>query len=144
VEAGAAVRAEPQRLPRWPVEVAFVHDPDGFVVELVQRLPWPEGSPSRPWLGQYCINVSDIEKTVAFYEALGLSCTSRTEIDAAWEAVVEGPGGGGKMQLAQQKSPQEPFELGAFRELHVVTDDPAAVGVRTDPDGYRVVVREGA
>ena len=24
------------------------------------------------WLGQYCINVTDLDRTVAFYEAIGL------------------------------------------------------------------------
>ena len=40
-------------------------------------------------LGQYCINVTDLERSVAFYEALGLENTSRTEIPQAFEAIVE-------------------------------------------------------
>ena len=43
------------------------------------------------WIGQYCINVTDLDATVAFYEALGLECTSRTQIDTAGEAIVECP-----------------------------------------------------
>lgn len=35
--AGAESHMEPARLDRWPVTVAFVHDPDGYLVELVQR-----------------------------------------------------------------------------------------------------------
>jgi len=46
------------------------------------------------WLGQYCINVTDLDRTVAFYEALGLECTSRTEIEHALEAIIEHPGKG--------------------------------------------------
>ena len=46
------------------------------------------------WLGQYCLNVTDLERSVAFYTSLGLTCTSRTEIEQAWEAIVENPGGG--------------------------------------------------
>ena len=43
------------------------------------------------WLGQYCINVTDLERSVAFYTALGLENTSRTEIPQAFEAIVEHP-----------------------------------------------------
>ena len=56
------------------------------------------------WLGQYCLNVADLERSVAFYTSLGLTCTSRTEIPDAWEAIVENPSGGSKFQIAQQKS----------------------------------------
>ena len=41
------------------------------------------------WLAQYCINVSDLDRTVSFYEALGLECTSRTDIQVAKEAILE-------------------------------------------------------
>ena len=37
VEAGAVSTMAPKRLDRWPVTVAFVNDPDGYNVELVQR-----------------------------------------------------------------------------------------------------------
>ena len=48
---------------RWPVTVAFVRDPDGYLVELVERHPWPDDAPAgAPWLGQYCLNVTDIER----------------------------------------------------------------------------------
>ena len=71
-------------------------------------------------LGQYCINVTDLDRSVAFYEALGLECTSRTEIPQAFEAIVERPGHGGKLQLAQQKEQALPLELGnAFWKLYV-------------------------
>ena len=52
------------------------------------------------WLAQYCINVSDLDRTVSFYEALGLECTSRTDIQVAKEAILENPNKGGKVQLA--------------------------------------------
>src|SRR5215213_6722880 len=114
------------------------------------------------WLGQYCINVTDLDRSVAFYEALGLECTSRTEIPDAFEAIVERPGAGGKLQLAQQK--EKPFRLGnAFWKLYVNTHDvsasfaaatsagaavesepvamerwPVTVAFVRDPDGYLV------
>ena len=74
------------------------------------------------WLGQYCLNVADLERSVAWYSALGLECTSRTEIPAAFEAIMESPVGGGKLQLAQQKDQHGPVALGsAFWKLYVNT-----------------------
>jgi predicted enzyme related to lactoylglutathione lyase len=116
------------------------------------------------WLGQYCINVTDIERTVAFYEALGLECTSRTEIPNAWEAILENTSKGGKLQLAQQKDQAGPIDMGnAFWKLYVNTDDvestyraaldagattvmepqrldrwPVTIAFVADPDGYQV------
>jgi lactoylglutathione lyase len=110
------------------------------------------------WLGQYCINVSDLEASVARYEAMGLRCDSRTEIDQAWEAVIAYNGHGSRMQLAQQKA--DDFRQGNdFRSLVVCTRDargafaaavaagcspvsaPVTIGagvsaVVADPDGY--------
>lgn len=75
-------------------------------------------------LGQYCLNVADLERSVAFYTALGLENTSRTEIPQAWEAIVERPGHGSRLQLAQQKDQRGPVDLGdAFWKLYVNTDD---------------------
>jgi lactoylglutathione lyase len=34
--AGATSQMEPTKLDRWPVTVAFVYDPDGYLVELVE------------------------------------------------------------------------------------------------------------
>jgi lactoylglutathione lyase len=36
VAAGCEVQSEPQRLDRWPVTVAFVFDPDGYLLELIE------------------------------------------------------------------------------------------------------------
>lgn len=135
--AGAAVEAKPERLDRWPVSVAFVRDPDGYLVELVERHPWPENSPGGPWLGQYCLNVTDIERTIAFYELLGLACTSRTEIPHALEAIVEQPGLGSKLQLAQQRDQVGPVRMGSMWKLYVNTDDCAGLHQRAVEHGHR-------
>ena len=37
VEAGCESTMAPTRLDRWPVTVAFVNDPDGYSVELIER-----------------------------------------------------------------------------------------------------------
>src|SRR5688572_5360292 len=38
VDAGFESTMEPTRLDRWPVVVAFILDPDGYSIELVQRI----------------------------------------------------------------------------------------------------------
>lgn len=162
--AGATSESEPERMDRWPVTVGFVRDPDGYLVELVERHPWPEGSPpGTPWVGQYCLNVSDIAATIAFYELLELACTSRTEIPHAYEAIVEQPGAGGKLQLAQRTDQDGPIRMGSMWKLYVDTDDseglhraaveaghtsvmepmrldrwPVTIAFLADPDGYQV------
>src|SRR5262249_34897346 len=117
------------------------------------------------WLGQYCINVSDLDATVKFYETLGLTNTSRTDIPNAREAIVEDGGGkGGKVQLAQQHDHTGPIDHGnAFWKLYINTNDidrlyraaidagyestmepmrmeqwPTTVAFVNDPDGYNV------
>src|SRR5690242_20701964 len=83
VAVGASVDVAPMRLEQWPMSIAFVRDADGYVVELTQRHPWTDGdATTHAWLNQYCIYVSDLERTIAFYETLGLECTSRTDIPA--------------------------------------------------------------
>jgi lactoylglutathione lyase len=124
VAAGGRVVSEPERRDRWPVTVAFVRDPDGRLVELVQRHPWQAELPAdRPWLGQYCINVTDLNVTVDFYEKLGLTCTSRTEIEHASEAILEQAGRGGKMQLAQQKNNETIDHAEDVWKLYLNTDN---------------------
>jgi lactoylglutathione lyase len=36
IGAGCASVSEPSRLDRWPVTVAFVNDPDGYLIEMVE------------------------------------------------------------------------------------------------------------
>ncbi len=165
VAAGHRSISPPQRLDRWPVTMAFIADPDGYLVELVQRHPWDdEGEQTQAWLGQYCINVTDIERTLAFYDTLGIASTSRTEIPDAYEAIVENPSKGSKLQLAEQKAQDGPIDMGtSMWKLYVYTDDiaatygaaidagyesvmvperlerwPVVVGFVADPDGYQV------
>jgi predicted enzyme related to lactoylglutathione lyase len=167
--AGAEEVMAPMRMERWPTTVSFVKERDGYLVELVQRHPWLDGDDATPaWLGQYCINVTDLDTTVAFYETLGLTCTSRTDIAGAKEAILEHPDKGGKVQLAQQDDQDGPITMGtAFWKLYVNTDDiagtyaaaltaghgslmaptgmerwPVTIGFVADPDGYQVELVE--
>jgi catechol 2,3-dioxygenase-like lactoylglutathione lyase family enzyme len=64
------------------------------------------------WVGQYCLYVRDLERSVKFYEALGLACTSRTDLDTIREATVENPETGGKLQLAQKLDVDESIDIG--------------------------------
>jgi catechol 2,3-dioxygenase-like lactoylglutathione lyase family enzyme len=163
IGAGATVESKPERMERWPVTIAFVRDLDGYLVELVQRHPWQDSEPGDdPWLGQYCLNVTDIDASIAFYELLGLECTSRTEIPSAHEAIVENPDLGGKLQLAQHDN-GEALRMGTMWKLYVNTDDvdglhaaavgaghasvvppmrldrwPVTIAFVSDPDGYQV------
>ena len=77
------------------------------------------------WLRQYCIYVSDLDAAIAFWETLGLECTSRTVItDDITEAVLENPEKGGWIQLAHNKQHTGPIDMGtAMWKLYLYTDD---------------------
>jgi catechol 2,3-dioxygenase-like lactoylglutathione lyase family enzyme len=157
--------SEPQRLERWPMSIAFVRDPDGYLVELTQRHPWGDGDVTTfAWLNQYCVNVTDLASTIEFYETLGLECTSRTDIPGVSEAILENPRQGGKIQLARHEVQQGRIDMGtSMWKLYVNTDDchalhdtavragyrsidgpvrlerwPTTIAFVEDPDGYRL------
>jgi predicted enzyme related to lactoylglutathione lyase len=167
--AGAAEVMAPMRMEQWPTSVSFVKERDDYLVEFVQRHPWLDGDDTTPaWLGQYCVNVTDLDATVAFYEALGLTCTSRTDITGAREAILEHPEKGGKLQLARQQDQDGPIVMGdTMWKLYVNTDDiagvhraaldaghasvmaptrmerwPVTIAFLADPDGYQVELVE--
>jgi lactoylglutathione lyase len=76
-------------------------------------------------LGQYCINVSDIDRAVAFWEGVvGIPVQSRTEIPGAKEVVLQAEAGGSRIQLAQHLDRTGPVDMGtAVWKLYVDTDD---------------------
>jgi lactoylglutathione lyase len=80
-------------------------------------------------LGQYCINVRDLDRSVAFWEGvMGIPVQSRTEIPIAREAVLQAKEGGSRMQLAQQLDHEGPIDMGsAMWKLYVNTDDCQAI-----------------
>ncbi len=73
---------------------------------------------------QYCINVSNLDKSVHFYETvLGLEVTHRIEIPNVTEVVLAGPEGG-RIQLAWHHDQVGPIDHGnAFWKLYLSTDD---------------------
>jgi lactoylglutathione lyase len=80
-------------------------------------------------LGQYCINVSDLERSVAFWEGVvGIPVQSRTEIPGAKEVVLQAEIGGSRIQLAQHDDNDGTIDMGtAVWKLYVDTDDCQAV-----------------
>ena len=132
----------PQRMERWPTSVGFVKDPDGYQVEFVQRHPWLDGDETtQAWVGQYCIYVSDIAAARKFWETLGLTCTSETDIPNVKEAILENPDKGGKIQLAQKLEDDSPIAMGtAMWKLYVWTDDCQGLYDTAVAAGYTSVV----
>ena len=117
---------------------------------------------------QYCINVTDLERSVEFYEkALGLTITHRIEEKEFREVVLSGETGG-RIQLAWQRNQEGPIEHGnGFWKLYLQSDDCKALYKRAidagaesvtepvqleewpviaafvkDPDGYLVEILE--
>jgi lactoylglutathione lyase len=80
-------------------------------------------------LGQYCINVRDLDRSVAFWEGVvGIPVQSRTEIPGAKEVVLQAEVGGSRIQLAQHDDNDAPIDMGtAVWKLYVDTDDCQAV-----------------
>jgi predicted enzyme related to lactoylglutathione lyase len=144
MDAGYESTMEPMRMEQWPTTVAFVKDPDGYNVEFVQRHPWLDGDDTTySWVGQYCVYVSDLARTIKFYETAGLTCTSQTDIPNIKEAILENPNGrGGKIQLAQKLEDAAPIAMGsAMWKLYIKTDDCEALHETLVDAGYRETVK---
>ena len=80
-------------------------------------------------LSQYCINVTDLDRAIEFWEGVvGIPVQSRTDIPNAREAVLQSSAGGSRMQLAQHDDHKGPIDMGsAMWKLYVNTDDCAAL-----------------
>ena len=119
-------------------------------------------------LGQYCINVSDLDKSVHFYETvLGLKITHRIETPGFTVVVLAGESGN-RIQLARHHDRTGPIEHGTgFWKRYLDTDDckglyqrcidagaesispperrehwPVTAAFVSDPDGYQVAILE--
>ena len=117
---------------------------------------------------QYCINVSDLQKSVDFYEkTLCLEITHRVEEKEFREVILAGESGN-RIQLAWQRERTGPIEHGnGFWKLYLQTDDckglyqrcidagaesvmepqqldewPVIAAFVKDPDGYLVEILE--
>ena len=76
-------------------------------------------------VGQFCINVSDLEQSIAFYtQVLGLKLEHRIELPGLTEAVLVGDDGAARIQLAQQLEQDAPIKhSNGFWKLYINTDD---------------------
>jgi len=91
-------------------------------------------------IDQYCLNVSDLERSVAFYEqGLGLEVTHRIELPDVREVVLSGDGGN-RIQLARHRDHEGPIDHGnAFWKLYLDTDDCQALYERATSAGGEAV-----
>ncbi|MCA9501724.1 MAG: VOC family protein [Spirochaetaceae bacterium] len=119
-------------------------------------------------IDQYCINVSDLQRSVDFYEkAIGLRITHRVETPEFREVILAGESGH-RIQLAWHRNQKGPIEHGnGFWKLYLDTDDceglyarcmeagaesvsaperlehwPVTAAFVRDPDGYLVEILE--
>ncbi len=120
-------------------------------------------------LGQFCINVRDMDRSLAFWEGvIGLPVQSRTDIPGVREVVLQAEIGGSRIQLAEHLDRADPIDMGtAIWKIYVDTDDcqalydkavaagcesvsppqrldrwPVTVAFVKDPDGYLVELLE--
>jgi lactoylglutathione lyase len=89
-------------------------------------------------VGQYCIYVSDLERSVQFYEdIIGLKVQSRTEIPDVHEAVLAADQGGGRLQLAERYEGGQAIDHGfALWKIYMNVDDCAATHQKAVDAGY--------
>jgi lactoylglutathione lyase len=119
-------------------------------------------------IDQYCINVSNLERSLHFYEkVLGLEVTHRIEIPNTSEVVLAGASGN-RIQLAWHHDQEGPIDHGnALWKLYLATDDcrglyqraieagseavtppqrlerwPVTAAFIKDPDGYLIEILE--
>ena len=120
-------------------------------------------------VGQFCIAVSDLERSVRFYtEIMGLEEQGRTEIPNVNEVHLAGKAGGGRLQLAKFAETIRPGSIDhgfALWKIYINVDDanatwqkavdagcksvmvparldrwPVIVGFVLDPDGYLIEI----
>lgn len=81
--------------------------------------------PSRVQVGQYCINVTDLDRSVRFYsETVGLTVVLDVEYSGLHEVVLGSKSGGGQIQLAFTQDLEGPIVHGnALRKIYFNVDD---------------------
>lgn len=89
-------------------------------------------------VGQYCINVTDLEHSTSFYtDVIGLKVQTRTQIPGVDEVVLAADHGGGRLQLARHLDRSGPIDHGdALWKIYMNVDDCAAVHQRAVDAGY--------
>jgi lactoylglutathione lyase len=76
-------------------------------------------------VAQYCINVSDLERSIRFYEdVIGLSVRMRVDGDGVTEVLLGGEKGAGLLQLAHHRDNDGPIEHGnGLWKIYFYVDD---------------------
>lgn len=89
-------------------------------------------------VGQYCIYVSDLERSARFYaDIIGLKEQSRTEIPGVNEVVLAADDGGGRLQLAERRDEPQPIDHGfALWKIYMNVDDCVATHQKAVDAGY--------
>ncbi len=116
-------------------------------------------------VAQYCLTVSDLDRSIRFYEdVIGVKVKMRVEGDGVTEVLLGDDQGGGQLQLASRDEVDGPIEHGnALWKIYFYVDDvhatvgrvpdgggvvddpperlerwPATIAFVRDPDGYRI------
>jgi len=117
-----------------------------------------------------CVRVLDIDKSTAFYAALGFEERGRLNFDTAYNVYMGLPGDGDSLELTVNEDRSEPYDLGdGYNHVAVTVEDLAAtleqlapqgiepekpafhpggreeymIAFVTDPDGYRIELIDG-
>lgn len=90
-------------------------------------------------IGQYCINVTDLDRSVRFYEeGIGLTVKSRVNYQGLHEVTLAADGGGGLLQLAWTEDLQGPIDHGnALRKIYFYVAECAEAHQRAIAAGGR-------
>ncbi|MEP6938130.1 MAG: VOC family protein [Rudaea sp.] len=166
----AISHAGPQRLPveSGGVTAFKFRDPEGHPLELLQfpamspRSRWRAKSPPGNVLGidHSALSVADTERSIAFYESLGLCVTARSFNEGVEQDRLDGLSGA-QVHVTALRAPDDTphLELLCYRDRGpptvVEANDVAATRVvfrsnesrdacLVDPDGHRIVVLAGS
>lgn len=118
-----------------------------------------------------CIRVSDVDRSIAFYERLGFERRGQLNFDSAYNVYLGLPGGGDVLELTVNVGRDHPYDLGeGYNHMALTVPDldgllarlaaagiapeqpPYAPGGRdeigricfvADPDGYRIELIDG-
>jgi lactoylglutathione lyase len=91
-------------------------------------------------VGQFCINVTDLERSTAFYEdIIGLKVQNHVEATGFREVVLAADEGGGRLQLAHHDDGPATIDHGdALWKFYFNVEDAAAVTERAAAAGHTV------
>lgn len=158
------IRAPGRMVPGGP-PCAFIRDPDGFAIELVQTLPAADGATTafahpgtilgpqdgQPRLLHTNLRIRDVDAALRFYAVgLGMAEIERVAVETMGgvTSVFVGSAGGGtgrQLELACFHAPPAPWLPGdGFRHMAMTVADPAAIAERLVRLGFATPTETGA